>query len=171
MGFSESVSEQLAGREPCFRSSEYFDVFVEEARKKGYPEISRTRSPSGTGPAPLVGGCSDEGGVGLLEGEAGIFTEAFYIGMLLLAGEGIHTSGKGLEFLIDCPRASATIESNPEDNGIARLELTSPRPPRAMIGCIILPPLAKIRISGTCFSPQPKSGMYFCTLLRESIWS
>jgi len=53
MGFSESVSEQL-GREPSFRSSEYFDVFVEEARK-GYPEISGTRSPSVTGPAPLVG--------------------------------------------------------------------------------------------------------------------
>lgn len=55
MVFSESVSEQLVGREPCFRSSDYFDVFVEEARKKGYPEISGTRSPSGTGPAPLVG--------------------------------------------------------------------------------------------------------------------
>lgn len=60
MWFSESVSEQSVGRKPSFRSSEYFDIFVEEARKKGYPEISGTRSPSVTGPAPLVGGCSDE---------------------------------------------------------------------------------------------------------------
>lgn len=45
MWFSESVSEQLVGRKPSFRSSEYFDIFVEEARKKRYPEISGTRSP------------------------------------------------------------------------------------------------------------------------------
>ena len=104
-----------------------------------------------------------------MEGEARIYTEAFYIGTLLLTGEGIHTSGKGLEFLIDCPRASAAIESNPEDNGIACLELAFLRPPRVMIGCIILPPSVKIRISGTCFSPSLKSGMFICTLSRGNI--